>query len=59
MTKQKDRSTNNSKDPSRYDELAAALVATPQVQTALRSVSSYDDLVGGEGLIARMLKPLM
>jgi len=59
MTKQKDRSTNNSKDPDRYDELAAALVATPQVQTALRSVSSYDDLVGGEGLIARMLKPLM
>jgi transposase-like protein len=59
MSKQKDTPTNNSKGPHRYDELAAALVATPQVQTALRSVSSYDDLVGGEGLIARMLKPLM
>ena len=59
MPKQKDTPTNNAKDPHRYDELAAALVATPQVQTALRSVSSYDDLVGGEGLIARMLKPLM
>jgi len=59
MVKQKINKTKNTKDPNRYDELAAALVATPQVQTALRSVSSYDDLVGGEGLIARMLKPLM
>lgn len=59
MTKSKNKPTNNTKDSHRYDELAAALVATPQVQTALRSVTSYDDLVGGEGLIARMLKPLM
>jgi putative transposase len=61
MIKQKDRAINNdtSKASHRYDELAAALVATPQVQTALRSVTSYDDLVGGQGLIARMLKPLM
>jgi len=63
MTKQKDRSINtNGTDANKdnhYDDLAAALVATPQVQTALRSVSSYDDLVGGQGLIARMLKPLM
>ncbi|MFZ2545345.1 MAG: IS256 family transposase [Candidatus Saccharimonadales bacterium] len=59
MTKPKNKPTNNTKESHRYDELAAALVATPQVQTALRSVTSYDDLVGGEGLIARMLKPLI
>lgn len=59
MPKQKLSNADSTKDPHRYDELAAALVATPQVQIALRSVSSYDDLVGGEGLIARMLKPLM
>ena len=59
MTKQKVSKIDDAKDPNRYDELAVALVATPQVQTALRSVSSYDDLVGGEGLIARLLKPLM
>ncbi len=61
MTKAKDNTNMQSKtrDPHRYDELAAALVATPQVQTALRSITSYDDLVGGQGLIARMLKPLM
>ena len=58
MTKKIYKSSNG-KDPNRYDELAAALVATPQVQAALNSVSSYDDLVGGDGLIARMLKPLM
>jgi len=59
MTKLTISKTDNRNDPHRYDELAAALVATPQVQAALRSVNSYDDLVGGEGLIARMLKPLM
>lgn len=47
------------KDPHRYDELAAALVATPQVQTALRTVNSYEDLIGKDGLIAGMLKPIM
>ena len=46
-------------DPHRYDALAAALVATPQVQTALRTVTSYEDLIGKDGLIAGMLKPLM
>lgn len=59
MSKQKGTTVDNNKDTHRYDELAAALVATPQIQTALRSVTSYDDLVGGQGLIARMLKPLM
>ena len=44
---------------NRYAELAATLVATPEVQAALRGVNSYDDLVGGNGLIAGMLKPLM
>jgi len=47
------------KDPHRYDELAVALVATPQVQTALRTVTSYEDLIGKDGLIAGMLKPIM
>lgn len=54
--------TNNSQlnpDTNRYGELAAALIATPQMQTALRSVNSYDDLVGGNGLIAGMLRPLL
>ncbi len=50
---QKIYKSSNGKDPNRYDELAAALVATTQVQAALNSVSSYDDLVGGDGLIAR------
>ena len=63
MVKQKNNSSTNpltdTEGPNRYDELATALVATPQVQAALRSVSSYDDLVGGQGLISRMLKPLM
>ncbi len=58
MIKQK-TINNNIENPNRYDELAAALVATPQVQSALSSVNSYNELIGGEGLIARMLKPLM
>lgn len=63
MTKQKNNRTDRNNlinpDSDCYAELAAALVATPQVQTALRSVSSVDDLIGGNGLIASMLKPLM
>lgn len=59
MTKQKSNSSQINPDTNRYAELAAALIATPQMQTALQSVSSYDELVGGNGLIAGMLRPLL
>ena len=61
MTKLKDRTPTltTSSGPNRYDELAAALIATPQVQAALRQVNGYSDLVGKDGLIAGMLKPIM
>ena len=36
MTKQIISKSDSTKDPNRYDELAAALVATPQVQIANR-----------------------
>jgi putative transposase len=59
MTKQKSSSSLTNPDSGRYAELAAALIATPQMQQALRSATSYDDLVGGDGLIAGMLRPLL
>lgn len=45
-------------DSHRYDDLAQALIATPQVQSALKEVKSYEDLLGKDGLLAGMLKPL-
>lgn len=45
--------------PNRFGDLAAALIATPQLQQELRKVTKYDDLIGKDGLIASMLKPLM
>lgn len=61
MTKLKDRTPvlTTSSGTNRYDALAAALIATPQVQEALRQVNSYDELIGKDGLIAGMLKPIM
>jgi transposase-like protein len=61
MTKQKDRTPTltTGSGPNRYDDLAAALIATPQVQEALHQVKSYEELIGKDGFIAGMLKPLM
>lgn len=59
MSKQKTNNSQSNPDSDRYDELAAALIATPQVQSALRNVRSVDDLIGGNGLIAGMLRPIM
>jgi transposase-like protein len=48
-------------DPNRFAELARALIATPQAQAMIEEsgVKTFDGLVGGNGLIANMLKPLM
>lgn len=48
-------------DPNRFAELAKALLNTPEAQTMIREsgAKTFDDLVGGEGLVAKMLKPLM
>jgi transposase-like protein len=48
-------------DPDRFAELAKALMATPEAQTMIleSGVKTFDGLVGGTGLIAQMLKPLM
>lgn len=63
MTKQKNNSTsdvtNNVQDPQRFDALAKAVIATPELQEAIRGVKSFDELVGGQGLIAGMLKPVL
>ncbi len=42
-------------------ELAKALIATPQAQAMIHQsgARSFDDLIGKEGLVAQMLKPLM
>jgi putative transposase len=42
-------------------ELAKALIATPQAQAmiAQSGASKFDDLIGRDGLVAQMLKPLM
>lgn len=42
-------------------DLAKALIATPEAQAMLSQSGArkFDDLVGGEGLVAQMLKPLM
>lgn len=48
-------------DPDRFAELARALIATPEAQAMIAEsgVKTFDGLVGGKGLIAQMLKPLM
>jgi putative transposase len=42
-------------------ELAKALIATPQAQAMISQsgARTFDDLIGREGLVAQMLKPLM
>ena len=48
-------------DPERFAELARALIATPEAQAMIREsgAKTYDDLSGGNGLVAQMFKPLM
>ena len=48
-------------DPERFSELAKALLATPEAQAMIREsgAKTYDDLSGGNGLVAQMFKPLM
>jgi putative transposase len=48
-------------DPNRFYELARAMISTSEAQEMIRAsgVKSFDGLVGGNGLIAQMLKPLM
>lgn len=66
MPKNKTKTTNNNfKDQSTQivdlSQLAKALVATPQAQAMLEQSGAkrYEDLIGKDGLIAQMLKPLM
>jgi transposase-like protein len=48
-------------DPERFAELAKALLATPEAQAMIREsgAKTFDDLSGGNGLVAQMFKPLM
>ena len=48
-------------DPERFAELAKALIATPEAQAMIREsgAKTFDDLSGGNGLVAQMFKPLM
>lgn len=50
-----------SPEPDSLHNLARALIATPEAQAMISQsgARSFDDLVGREGLVAQMLKPLM
>lgn len=55
------KTIKNMKASDDLSELAKALVATPQAQAMLEQSNAkrYEDLIGQDGLIAQMLKPLM
>lgn len=61
MKKPKQVTTNQDEQLASIGDLAKALIATPEAQTMLRQSGArkFDDLVGREGLVAQMLKPLM
>lgn len=61
MTKSNKPSPIREKDLTSIGDLAKALIATPEAQAMLHQsgVRKFDDLVGQEGLVAQMLKPLM
>lgn len=61
MTKSSKPSPIREKDLTSIGDLAKALIATPEAQAMLHQsgVRKFDDLVGREGLVAQMLKPLM
>jgi len=48
-------------EPASIAELAKALVATPEAQAMLRQSGAkrFEDLIGRDGLVAQMLKPVM
>jgi len=61
-TKSNNMNLNDQLSPvSDISELAKALVASPQAQAMLEQSGAkrYEDLIGKDGLIAQMLKPLM
>ena len=43
----------------KYEALAKALIATPQFKEELSKISTIDDLLGKNGMIAGMLKPVI
>src|SRR5437879_2806543 len=49
------------KEPDTLADLAKALVATPEAQAMLTQSGAkrFEDLVGKDGLVAQMLKPVM
>ena len=61
MTKSSKPNPIREKDLTSIGDLAKALIATPEAQAMLHQsgVRKFDDLVGREGLVAQMLKPLM
>ena len=61
MRKPKASNSPDSQEPASIAELAKALVATPEAQAMLRQSGAkrFDDLIGKDGLVAQMLKPVM
>lgn len=61
MTKQKNITKNNDQDPDGLAALCKALIATPEAKAVIKQSGArkFEDLVGGNGLVATMLKPLM
>jgi transposase-like protein len=62
MAKTKTSKKQNIVEPeNELSDLAKALIATPQAQAMLEQSGAkrFDDLIGKDGLIAQMLKPLM
>lgn len=61
MIKQKNNIKNNDHDPSGLAALCKALIATPEAKAVIAKSGArkFEDLVGRDGLVATMLKPLM
>lgn len=53
--------SSDSTDAATIADLAKALVATPEAQAMLRQSGAkrFEDLIGRDGLVAQMLKPVM
>ncbi len=61
MRKPKASKSPDDQEPTSIAELAKALVATPEAQAMLRQSGAkrFEDLIGKDGLVAQMLKPVM
>jgi putative transposase len=61
MTKAKPPAPEPDEPTTSFAELAKALIATPQAQAIIAESKpkSFDDIVGKNGLMAQMVKPLM